>query len=68
MPTYDLRCRACGQKSERFVLRMLTDDDLVCPVCGSRDVIKGIGGGFVSVARPSSGGSAGVSCSSTRFR
>lgn len=67
MPTYDLTCRSCGEKFERFVLRMLSEDDLVCPVCGSRDVVRGIGGGFVSVGRSGSGSSA-PSCSSTRFR
>lgn len=47
MPTYELRCRECGYTFDRFVMRMLRDEDKVCPECESRDVAPGVGGGVV---------------------
>lgn len=66
MPTYDLTCSHCGHRFELFVMRLLRDDDLVCPECGSTEVKKGFGGGYV--APVSSGSSAaGSSCGTGRF-
>jgi putative FmdB family regulatory protein len=50
VPTYELRCEACGSRFERFLLRLLRDEDRVCPTCGSTKVKVGVGGGFVSAA------------------
>ncbi len=57
MPTYELTCRACGTRFERFLARMLRDEDKVCPSCGSTDVRQGVGGGYVS--KPATGRSGG---------
>ena len=48
MPSYDLTCRSCGLRFEKFVMRMLRNEDLVCPSCGSIDVKRGIGGGVLA--------------------
>jgi putative FmdB family regulatory protein len=48
MPTYDLTCRECGHRYERFVPRMIRDDDRVCPVCDAREMKVGIGGGVLA--------------------
>jgi putative FmdB family regulatory protein len=58
VPTYELQCRQCGHRFDRFVMRLLRDSDKVCPECGSTEVEAGIGGGFV--ARASDTGSACV--------
>ncbi|MBC7266183.1 MAG: zinc ribbon domain-containing protein [Coriobacteriia bacterium] len=50
MPTYELTCRTCGHKFDLFLTRLLRDEDRVCPKCGSREVSRGIGGGFVSTS------------------
>lgn len=47
MPTYDLTCRDCGTRFERFFMRLLRQSDLVCPECGSTRVDRGIGGGML---------------------
>lgn len=47
MPTYDLTCQDCGERFERFVMRLLRDEEKVCPVCGSNNVKLGLGGGFL---------------------
>ena len=54
MPTYELKCAACGKASEIFLMRMITDDDRVCPECGSTDVKQGVGGGYFN--KPSTAG------------
>ena len=51
MPTYDLTCRDCGVRFERFLTRILRTEDKVCPSCGSSHVDEGIGGGYVSSSR-----------------
>jgi putative FmdB family regulatory protein len=53
MPTYELECRACGNRFERFLTRLLRDEDRVCPECGSTEVRSGVGGGFGIVTRQS---------------
>jgi putative FmdB family regulatory protein len=55
MPTYELHCPECGHRFDRFLVRLLRDDDKVCPECGSTKVKAGVGGGFV--ARVSESGS-----------
>jgi putative FmdB family regulatory protein len=47
MPTYDLTCKACGNRFERFLTRLLRQEDKVCPLCGSQNVSAGVGGGYV---------------------
>ena len=46
MPTYDLSCTACGNSFEKFMTRLIRDDDKVCPECGSTEVSQGVGGGY----------------------
>ncbi|GAB4275481.1 MAG: hypothetical protein Kow0056_05090 [Coriobacteriia bacterium] len=48
MPTYELTCDDCGERFERFLTRLLREQDKVCPSCGSRDVRTGVGGGFTA--------------------
>ena len=43
MPTYDLTCEECGERFERFLTRMLRDEDRVCPPCGSIEGPPGAG-------------------------
>lgn len=38
MPTYGLKCTRCGKKFELFLLRLLREEDKVCPSCQSREV------------------------------
>lgn len=47
MPTYDLTCSACGEKTELFLMRVIRDEDKVCPSCGSPGMKPGVGGGFL---------------------
>lgn len=62
MPTYDLVCRSCGHRFERFMMRLLRDEDKVCPACGSHDVGTGVGGGY---AAPKAGERPSSSCGGT---
>jgi putative FmdB family regulatory protein len=64
MPTYDLKCNECGERFERFLKRFLSDEDRVCPHCGSRDVRTGVGGGVLGVGTAPS---KAPSCGTTRF-
>jgi putative FmdB family regulatory protein len=55
MASYDLRCSACGNDFEVFVLGFLKDEDKVCPECGGQEIqqrFTGFGGvtGLVSGA------------------
>jgi putative FmdB family regulatory protein len=60
MPTYELTCTDCGKRYEIFLLRMLKNEDLVCPACGSTSIRRGIGGGVLSSSTKSaSSGDAG---------
>jgi putative FmdB family regulatory protein len=52
MPTYEMTCRGCGTRFERFLTRLLRDEDKVCPSCGSAEVDQGVGGGYVSRPAP----------------
>lgn len=51
VPTYELRCETCGHSFELFRTRLLRDEDRVCPMCGSIEISRGIGGGQVMGAR-----------------
>ena len=55
MPSYDLRCEACGHRFEKFLTRLLRDSDKVCPECGSADVRPGLGGGVIAGPKQSGG-------------
>jgi putative FmdB family regulatory protein len=44
MPTYELVCHDCGHRFEKFLMRLLRDEDCVCPACGSAEVKRGVGG------------------------
>ncbi len=60
MPTYDLYCRECGARFEKFLMRLLTKEDRVCPKCGSVDVRTGVGGGVLGTGtKPSATASCG---------
>ena len=67
MPTYELKCRECGHPFDRFLTRLLRDEDLVCPECGSTDVQKGVGGGFLKTGTRSFSLSSAQTCGSSRF-
>jgi len=68
VPTYDLSCNTCGHRFELFVMRLLRQDDQVCPECGSSDVRKGIGGGVVMTASTKAAGGGTGSCgTASRF-
>ena len=54
MPTYEMTCRECGERSERFLTRLLRDEDKVCSACGSGEVVLGVGGGFCAPRRSGS--------------
>lgn len=60
MPTYELKCAACGKASEVFLLRTLKEEDKVCPECGSTDVKQGVGGGYFN--KPTGLGASAPSC------
>lgn len=51
MPTYELRCKECGHRFDRFLMRILQPADRVCRECGSHDVETGIGGGVIAARR-----------------
>ena len=38
MPSYDLVCKSCGHTFEIPLQRFITDEDKVCPECGSTEV------------------------------
>ena len=38
MPTYDYRCRQCGETFELVCAMAERDERAVCPACGSREV------------------------------
>lgn len=63
MPTYELKCGACGKASEVFFMRTLRDEDKVCPECGSTDVKQGVGGGYFN--KPTGLGDSAPSCAET---
>jgi putative FmdB family regulatory protein len=48
MPTYELRCKDCGHRFDRFLMRLLRTEDKVCTACGSLNVVTGVGGGYVA--------------------
>lgn len=62
MPTYDLECRDCGERFEKFLVRFLSAEDKVCPRCGSADVRTGVGGGILGIGTTSS---KSTSCATT---
>lgn len=65
MPTYDLICRSCGHRYEKFVMRVLRTGEATCPRCGSVEVSRGVGGGVVVSSSKRS--EAGEACSGGRF-
>lgn len=67
MPTYDLTCRSCGHRFEKFVMRILRDGEAVCPECESKDVVRGIGGGVIAGISRESASVGQTSCGSGRF-
>ncbi|HMM49378.1 MAG TPA: zinc ribbon domain-containing protein [Miltoncostaeaceae bacterium] len=48
MPSYDLRCDACGLNFEVFHPRFLREGDRTCPGCGSRSVAQRLTGFITS--------------------
>ncbi|WP_273333823.1 FmdB family zinc ribbon protein [Dictyoglomus turgidum] len=65
MPIYEYRCENCGEKFEKLVMG---DEEITCPKCGSKKIIKllslfatqGLSSG------PSCSSCSGGSCSSCR--
>ncbi|MGB9886118.1 MAG: FmdB family zinc ribbon protein [Moorellales bacterium] len=64
MPTYDFRCRRCGQQFSRFTT-IEGRKQVTCPNCASPEVQQLLTGFFYS--RPNGGNGAG-SCSRTSCR
>jgi len=63
-----MTCRSCGQTCEKFVPRLLREEDRVCAVCGSRDVKQGVGGGVLGTGtRSVSRAFAAEACSTSGF-
>jgi putative FmdB family regulatory protein len=56
MPTYELRCDECDTRFEKFLGRLLREDDKVCPACGSKGVRVVPGAAFVPKPPQGSGG------------
>lgn len=67
MPTYELKCRDCGERFDKFLMRLLRNDDLVCPQCGSTDIERGVGGGFLGSGTRNSQAASTQSCGAGRF-
>ncbi|MDO8986839.1 MAG: zinc ribbon domain-containing protein [Coriobacteriia bacterium] len=65
MPTYELTCKDCGEAFELFFMRMLREEDKICPACGSRDIRTGLGGGFLKTKL--SAGASAPSCGDRGF-
>jgi DNA-directed RNA polymerase subunit RPC12/RpoP len=61
-----LTCQSCGERFEKFLTRLIKEEDKVCPVCGSREVRMGIGGGVLNVGT-STGVSSAAGCGSGGF-
>jgi putative FmdB family regulatory protein len=54
MPTYELHCKECGHRFDRFLMRLIRESDKVCPECGSTQVAQGVGGGYGATSSGSS--------------
>ena len=69
MPTYQFVCESCGKDFEFFLLRMLKDEDKVCPSCGSTSVKRAYRDFFGFSGASSTGSSFGGGCGggNTRF-
>lgn len=67
MPTYQFACDGCGKDFEFFLLRMLKDDDKVCPSCGSTKVRQVYRDFFGYTGHRVSSSSSGGSCGSGGF-
>ncbi len=68
MPTYELTCRVCGHRFDLFLMRLLRNEDLVCPECGSTEIDRGVGGGVLgSGTRSTLGGASVGGCGTGRF-
>jgi putative FmdB family regulatory protein len=59
LPTYDLKCQDCDERFERFLMRIIREEDRVCPRCGSERVTAGPGGGVISIGRSGTGATSG---------
>lgn len=55
MPIYEYVCKKCGERFERLVMTLSSQDDIICPYCGSDEVDRAVSW-FSSLG----------SCSSTR--
>ncbi len=40
MPTYEFVCQACLRRFEKFLPRVIKDEEKVCPNCGSEETIQ----------------------------
>jgi len=65
LPTYDLTCQDCGERFELFFMRLLREEDKLCPVCGSDRIRTGLGGGVLAIA--SKGSDVSPSCGDRGF-
>jgi len=67
MPTYELTCEDCGERFDVFVMRLLRDEDKVCPACGSHTVKRGFGGGVLGKGTATVASPVSSSCASGGF-
>ena len=67
MPIYDFECRECGKNFEQLVRREADIEQVACPSCSTRHVIRSLSlpaaPAATSMAMPMGGGSGpGPSC------
>jgi putative FmdB family regulatory protein len=58
MAIYDLKCDECGHQFEKFVSGFLSEQDKVCPECGSHRISQKFTSFFGSCVTGSGGGCA----------
>jgi len=42
MPIYEYQCSECGEQFEKFVRSMTGEEEITCPKCDSKEVVKQI--------------------------
>ena len=60
MPIYEYQCKKCGEKFDKLVRSMATNDPVACPKCGSEQTARALSVFAVGAegAAKSSGGDA----------
>jgi putative FmdB family regulatory protein len=63
MPIYEYQCKDCGEEFEKFVRSMNSQEEIICPKCGSSETKKAFSVFGVSSGQARS--SASSSCAPT---